>query len=93
MLHGHCKDHAGRDVTLAMSRHLAWIVNGKKLAKRVVKKCIRCRFLRKQLEGQKMAVLPAFLQVPSPPFMNIGVDLCGPILVKAMTNKRAEMKR
>ena len=25
MLHSHNKDHAGRDVTMAMSRHEAWI--------------------------------------------------------------------
>ena len=92
MLHAHCKDHAGRDVTMAMSRHDAWIVNAKKLSKKIVKKCIRCRFLRKQLEGQKMAVIPAILQVPCPPFTNIGVDLSGPFSVKSMTNKRATMK-
>lgn len=39
-----------------------------------------------------MAVLPDILQVPSPPFTNIGIDLCGPILVKSMTNKRSTMK-
>ena len=92
MLNAHCKDHAGRDVTMAMSRHDAWIVNAKRLAKRIVKDCIRCRFLRKLLEGQKMAILPDVLQLPSPPFTNVGLDLVGPITVKAMVNKRATMK-
>ena len=92
MLHAHDKDHAGRDVTMAMSRHDAWIVNAKRLSKKIVRKCIRCRFLRKQLEGQKMAVIPAILQVPCPPFTNIAVDLTGPFLVKSMTNKRSTMK-
>ena len=92
MLHAHYQDHAGRDVTMATSRHEAWIVSGKKLAKKIVKNCIRCRFLRKQLEGQKMAVLPDILQIPSPPFTNLGLDLIGPITVKSMTNKRATMK-
>ena len=45
--------------------------------------------------GQKMAVLPDILQVPFTnhlqPFTNIGIDLCGSILVKPMTNKRATM--
>ena len=92
MLDSHNRDHAGRDVTLAMSRHEAWIVNAKRLAKKIVRACIRCRFLRKQLEGQKMAALPPILQNPSPPFTNVGVDLTGPMTVKAMTNKRSTMK-
>ena len=39
-----------------------------------------------------MAVLPDSVQVQCPPFTNIGLDLCGPFVVKAMTNKRATMK-
>ena len=92
MLDAHCKDHAGRDVTMATSRHEAWIVKAKGLAKKIVRSCIRCRFLRKQLEGQKMAPLPAILQNPSPPFTNVGIDLVGPITVKPMVNKRSSMK-
>ena len=92
MLHSHNKDHAGRDVTLAMSRHVAWIVNAKRLSKKIVRSCVRCRFMRKQLEGQKMAAIPANLLTPSPPFTNIGIDLIGPITVKSMTNKRSTMK-
>ena len=85
MIDSHCKDHAGRDITVAMSRH-------EPLSKKIVKQGIRCRYLRKQAEGQKMAVLPDRMQVPSPPFSNIGVDLIGPITVKTMTNKRSTLK-
>ena len=92
MTSAHWKDHTGQDITMAMSRMEAWIVNARKLAKRIVNKCVRCRYLRKKLEGQKMAVLPDLMQVPSRPFTNIGVDLCGPISVKCMANKRATMK-
>ena len=88
----HWKDHTGRDITMAMARHEAWIVNAKKLAKRIIKGCVRCRFIRKVLEGQKMASLPDELQVVCPPFSNIGVDLCGPYIVRSMTNKRSTMK-
>ena len=55
MLDSHCKDHASRDVTMVMSRHEAWIVNAKPLAKKIVKQCIICRFLCKHLEVQKKA--------------------------------------
>ena len=92
MLDAHYQDHAGKDITLATSRHSAWIVNATKLAKEICKKCLRCRFLRKQLETQKISALPNQVQIPSPPFTNIGIDLLGPIMVKAMVNKRARMK-
>ena len=92
MLDAHCMDHTGRDITLAMSRHTAWIVNAKKLSKNIVRNCIRCRFLRKLIETQKMASIPDILQVPAPPFSNIGIDLLGPLVVKSMVNKRASMK-
>ena len=32
------------------------------------------------------------LQLPAPPFTNIGIDLLGPLKVKSMVNKRAQMK-
>ena len=92
MVSAHWKDHSGIDITMATSRMEAWIVNARKLAKRIVRACVRCRYLRKKLEGQKMAVLPDLMQVPARPFTNIGVDLCGPITVKSMTNKRSTMK-
>ena len=48
--------------------------------------------MRKVNHGQKMAALPDSLQKPAPPFTNVGLDLAGPITVKAMVNKRARMK-
>ena len=92
MLSAHGKDHCGKDITMATARHEVWIVHANKLAKQITKGCIRCRFLRKSLEGQKMAILPNELQGCCPPFGIIGIDLCGPYTVKSMTNKRATMK-
>ena len=61
MMSAHWKDHTGRYITMAMARHEAWIVNAKKLAKLLIRLCVRCRYIRKMLEGQKMAVLPGML--------------------------------
>jgi len=58
MLEAHNQDHAGKDITLATSRHAAWIVNARKLASQICKHCLRCRFMRKVNHGQKMAALP-----------------------------------
>ena len=92
MMAAHYKDHTGRDITQATARHEAWIINAKKLAKNIIKHCVRCRYLRKLLEQQKISELPDFVQIVCPPFTNIGLDLIGPIIVKTMTNKRATMK-
>ena len=77
-------DHGGRDTTLVTATQVAWIVGGRRLAGKVVQLCIRCMFLRKKLEGQKMAPLPARLTVPAPPFTHVGLDLFGPLVVKKM---------
>ena len=84
MLDSHTKDHGGRDTTLVTATQVAWIVGGRRLAGRIVDLCIRCRFLRRKLEGQKMASLPAELVVPAPPFLHVGLDLFGPLEVKKM---------
>ena len=44
-------DHKSVDITLSMSRHYCWIVNGRRLAKTVCKFCVRCRYLRRKPES------------------------------------------
>ena len=49
-------------------------MGGRRLAGKVVTLCVSYRFLRKKLEGQKMAPLPDSLAVPAPPFTHVGLD-------------------
>ena len=42
MMSAHWKDHTGRDITMATARHEAWIINAKKLAKLLIRRCVRC---------------------------------------------------
>ena len=84
MMWAHNKDHAGRDTTVVTATQFAWIVGAKKLAAKITQLCVRCRFLRRQLEGQKMAPLPPRLTVPCPPFTNVAIDLLGPFKLKKM---------
>ena len=88
-LWAHTRDHSGVDVTYMTATHVAWIVGGRALARRVKQSCVRCRYLAKLLEGQQMAVLPARLTVPCPVFSHVGVDLAGPFLVRKEGNLRA----
>ena len=92
MLWAHTQNHDARDVTMSIACSKAWIVGAKRLAASITDSCIRCRFLHKRTVQQKMAPLPPTIQIQSPPFSHIGVDLCGPLLVHAMTNKRAILK-
>ena len=92
MLWAHNQNHDARDITMSIACSKAWIVGAKRLATSITVNCLRCRFLHKIKVQQKMSVLPPSVQVPCPPFSNVGVDLCGPLIVHAMTNKRATLK-
>ena len=92
MLEAHYQYHAAKDIILATSCHTACIVNGRKLATKICKGSVCCRCLRKPQQNHKMADLPDTLQCPAPPLTNVGLDLLGPITIKAMVNKRARMK-
>ena len=92
MLSAHYENHDDRDITMSIARKKAWIVGAKRLASSITDNCVRCRFLHKRKVEQKMSVLPPEIQMPCPPFSNIGVDLTGPSLVYSMTNKRSAMK-
>ena len=92
MLWAHKENHDARDITMSIACSKAWIVGAKRLATSITDKCVRCRFLHKIKVEQKMAALPTSIQLPSPPFSHVGVDLCGPLTVHSMTNKRATLK-
>ena len=93
MVQAHNENHDGVPGTLARSRTQAWINKGRNLARRVVKGCIRCRATAAKVENQRMGDLPPERCVPGdPPFTTIFLDLLGPVPVKGVVNKRAEMK-
>ena len=69
-----------------------WITGAKRLASSICSSCVRCRILHNLKVQQKLADLTSPLHLPCPSFTNVGVDLCGPLVVHAMINKRANMK-
>ena len=92
MLWAHTQNHDARDITMSIACSKAWIVGSKRLAASITDNCVRCRFLHLRKVEQKMAILPSVVQLQCPPFTNIGIDLSGPLVVHAMTNKRATLK-
>ena len=58
-----------------------------------MKECVYCRAKHPKLQSQQMGALPVErLSFESRPFQSVCLDLLGPTMVRAMTNKRATMK-
>ena len=93
MIQAHSRNHEGVAGTLAASRAHVWILKGRYLARKIVQACVYCRAKHSKLQTQQMGALPAErLSMGSRPFQSVCLDLLGPTLVRAMTNKRATMK-
>ena len=81
----HSEDHRTNVAdTLARSRNYVWVQHGTRLAKSIIKNCMRCRLRAKKTVQQIMGRLPeSFLDV-SPPFTCCSLDLFGPYLCRGM---------
>ena len=80
--------HNGVKETLAQVRSAYWIVKGRQLVKKVLKRCFICKIL----EGLAYPPpgtcdLPEFRVDCGPAFQTIGVDFCGPVYVRDIYNK------
>lgn len=75
--------HSGRNHVLSAARKKYWITSGPTAVKRVLSRCLICKFQSGKPGVQKMADLPEERVVPDlPPFTNVGVDYFGPVDVK-----------
>lgn len=71
--------HQGRHITEGAVRSAGlWILGGKRLASRVIHRCVTRRRLRGEMEQQKMSDLPANRLTQAPPFTHVGLDVFGP---------------
>ncbi|XP_028178737.1 uncharacterized protein LOC114366158 isoform X2 [Ostrinia furnacalis] len=73
--------HAGPSLLLATVRETVWPVNGRRLARRVVNNCVRCRRVVGKTLCPKMGNLPAQRITPGYPFMSVGLDYAGPFYI------------
>ncbi|GFW38480.1 integrase catalytic domain-containing protein [Trichonephila clavipes] len=64
-----------------------WPINGKGIARKTVHDCIACFSQKPTGVDQLMGNLPSERVTPSAPFLNSGVDFCGPFQIK-FKNKR-----
>lgn len=70
--------HIGPQSLLCKVRQRFWIVKGKTIARNVVQNCVRCAKSQPRFFTQLMGNLPASRVQPARPFINSGVDFCGP---------------
>ena len=83
--HCHGEDHPlSATDTLARSRKFVWVPRGLKLAKSVVKSCMRCRLAANSTAKQIMSRVPEGVLEVSPPFTASALDLMGPYSVRGM---------
>ena len=84
-------EHQGRGITMNEVRSSGyWIIGGKSVVAKLIKKCATCQRLRATVTDQKMANLPKERLEASPPFTYSAVDYFGPWYIK---QGRKEMKR
>lgn len=73
--------HCGPTTLVSHVRQRFWPLKALIMARSIVHHCIRCFKARPQLLQQIMGNLPATRVTPARPFVNAGVDYCGPFWI------------
>ncbi|KAG1661324.1 Ovochymase-2 [Nymphon striatum] len=76
--HSHC----GVSQLICIIRERLWLSRLRSLAKSVVRVCVICRRVNQRACHEIAAPLPSCRINPSPPFNVVGIDFCGPLLLK-----------
>ena len=83
--------HSGLGSTLAEVRTRFWIVRGRQLVKRVLRRCVTCRrYEGAPFRPPRAPPLPDFRVKRSQPFEHVGMDFAGPLYVYDDRNSPAK---
>lgn len=74
--------HAGPQLLLASLREKYWLINGRNICRKLVKKCITCFRTKPRNFTPIMGNLPKERLTATFPFFNVGIDYAGPFLIK-----------
>ena len=88
----HSINHEGVAGTLLRVREKAWIVQGPRVVRGVIDKCVECRKRRAELGSQIMGDLPVERTNPARPFEYTALDLFGPYTVRDSVRNRVKKK-
>lgn len=84
--------HCGTQALLAQVRNRFWPIKGKSMARSIIHNCVRCNKAKPKLFQQIMGNLPPSRIMPARPFINAGVDFCGPFFVHFKIRGKAPRK-
>ena len=91
----HWEDHraSAGDALFRSRRRGYWIIQGRKLAKKVVSNCTWCKLQQTLPYKQKMADLPRqVFDVPTRPFTNVCIDFTGAVKIVDQVKRRTTGK-
>lgn len=88
----HDSNHEGVAATLLRTRRKAWVVQGRRIVKRVINECLTCKKQRAKLCRQVMSDLPQERTNRANPFEYTTLDLFGPFEVRDTVKKRVKKK-
>ena len=71
--------HPAPQLLISIVRERFWPLRARNLARRVVHNCVKCFRSKPTCMEQLMGDLPPERVTPTFPFLNTGVDLCGPL--------------
>ncbi|XP_051171916.1 uncharacterized protein LOC127288483 [Leptopilina boulardi] len=74
--------HAGTQATLHAVRSNFWPLSGKSTTRKILKRCIKCFRAKPNEYPYIMENLPRDRVIQARPFLNTGVDYCGPFFIK-----------
>lgn len=81
--HMHTRNlHPGSQATLSFVRQQFWPLNGKRLVKKIIQRCIPCFKSNPRALQAQMGNLPSSRVTPSYAFFDTGVDYAGPFLLR-----------
>ena len=83
--------HAGLQTTLSIVRNKYWPIDGKSTVRKILYNCIRCAKLRSTPYNYQMGNLPQDRVNSARPFANVGIDYCGPFLIKERRHRNKKM--
>ncbi|XP_077397336.1 BCAS3 microtubule associated cell migration factor isoform X1 [Festucalex cinctus] len=88
----HEANHEGVAATLLHTRRKAWVIQGRRVVKKVVNECVTCKKQRARLCQQVMSALPLECTNRANPFEYTTLDLFGPFEVRDAVKKRTRKK-
>jgi hypothetical protein len=74
--------HGGTEITLGRSRDQYWIINGRVMAKQIIRSCPVCKVFSASPYLQLESALPLVRSTPAPPFHCAGCDFAGPFYLR-----------